>query len=101
MMRNVRPRPPVTHSYEFAFLASFVGGLVAAGIVHLLDKFVAVPTVTFIDVPVIAYPHALRLRVASYAVFCAWALLLLSLALLGLAVVNNLSYMHSGIWTFA
>jgi len=91
----------VTYSYEFAFLASFMGALVAAGVVHLLDKFVSVPTVSFIEAPVIPYPHGLRLRVASYAVFCAWGLLLLCLGLLGWAIVSDVRYVHLGIWTFA
>jgi small-conductance mechanosensitive channel len=91
----------VTHSYEFAFLASFVGGLIAAVIVHLLDRLVSVPTVSFTDSAVSPYPHSLRLRVASYSVFCAWGSLLIFLAVLGLVAATELRPTHLAIWTFA
>jgi hypothetical protein len=91
----------VTQSFEFAFLASFIGGLIAAGVVHLLDRLVSVPDVSFIETPITPYPSALRLRIASYAMFCAWGLLLVALALLGVALVIDVRYLHLGIRMFA
>src|SRR5687767_14339946 len=91
----------MTNSFEFAFLASFLGGLVAAGIVYLFDRFTSVPTTSLIDAPVIAYPHSSRLRAACYAIFCAWILLPLSVALLIVAAVTNFRFPHLAIWMLA
>jgi hypothetical protein len=88
-------------SYEFAFLIYFAGGLVAALITYLLDKFIVVPTTSFAVAPIAYYPNAVRLRVASFAIICAWSALILFLVLVGLAAIDLWRPVNLAVWMLA